>query len=88
MGERRFEVRARFGGVDQGPQVGAGQGVPLLEPVVVAAPLDTAYAMPVRPFGAAVQRATLTFGIRYEEGVLAWMDDIPAILGPPDKPSV
>lgn len=25
--------------------------------------------------------ATLAFGIRYEEGVLAWMDELPAILG-------
>ncbi|MCX4745636.1 PadR family transcriptional regulator [Kitasatospora sp. NBC_01287] len=28
----------------------------------------------------AYQQATLAFGIRYEEAVLAWMDDIPAIL--------
>ncbi|WP_055493849.1 PadR family transcriptional regulator [Streptomyces sp. TP-A0356] len=32
----------------------------------------------------AYQRATLAFGIRYEEAVLAWMDDLPAILGPSD----
>jgi len=28
----------------------------------------------------AYQQATLAFGLRYEEAVLAWMDDIPAIL--------
>ncbi|MFF9819256.1 PadR family transcriptional regulator [Streptomyces sp. NPDC014006] len=33
------------------------------------------------------QRATLAFGIRYEEAVLAWMDDLPAILGPVDERS-
>ncbi|MEU3844039.1 helix-turn-helix transcriptional regulator [Streptomyces sp. NPDC028635] len=33
------------------------------------------------------QRATLAFGIRYEEAVLAWMDDLPAILGPAGEPS-
>jgi DNA-binding PadR family transcriptional regulator len=27
------------------------------------------------------QRATLTFGTRYERAVLAWMDDLPGILG-------
>lgn len=26
------------------------------------------------------QRATLSFGVRYEEAVLGWMDDVPAIL--------
>lgn len=30
----------------------------------------------------AYQRATVTFGIRYEQAVLSWMDDLPAILGP------
>lgn len=30
------------------------------------------------------QRATVAFGIRYEEAVLAWMSDLPAILGGPD----
>jgi DNA-binding PadR family transcriptional regulator len=29
------------------------------------------------------RRATLAFGVRYEEAVLAWMDDLPAILGRP-----
>ncbi|MFF4764726.1 PadR family transcriptional regulator [Streptomyces sp. NPDC001292] len=33
------------------------------------------------------ERATLAFGIRYEEAVLAWMDDLPAILGPAGEPS-
>ncbi|MEV7128424.1 PadR family transcriptional regulator [Streptomyces sp. NPDC093260] len=34
----------------------------------------------------AYERATLAFGIRYEDAVLAWMDDLPAILGPADEP--
>ncbi|MEU2878902.1 PadR family transcriptional regulator [Streptomyces sp. NPDC007070] len=34
----------------------------------------------------AYERATIAFGIRYEDAVLAWMDDLPAILGPADEP--
>ncbi|MFD8395945.1 PadR family transcriptional regulator [Streptomyces sp. NPDC059680] len=35
----------------------------------------------------AYQRATLAFGVRYEEAVIAWMDDLPAILGPVETTS-
>jgi DNA-binding PadR family transcriptional regulator len=31
-------------------------------------------------------QATVAFGIRYEEAVLAWMDDLPAILADPPPP--
>ncbi|KRV51357.1 PadR family transcriptional regulator [Wenjunlia vitaminophila] len=34
------------------------------------------------------QRATLAFGIRYEQAVLAWFDELPAILGTADQPGL
>jgi DNA-binding PadR family transcriptional regulator len=45
----------------------------------LAAYLATATADGLDPY----QRATLAFGVRYEEAVLAWMDEIPVILAGP-----
>jgi DNA-binding PadR family transcriptional regulator len=48
----------------------------------LAAYLTTAAADGLDPY----QRATLTFGIHYERAVLAWMDELPALLAPTSSP--